>query len=798
MKYLTIIINLLYLANCEPIIIPFHNNLNKTYQNLKEYISIIEYNFFQTNLYIGKPSQKINNIGILISYHNSLIKLFVKSRKYGDGYDAMKSNSINNYTYEANLESEFIEYGIFNDTIYFGNRYFNEEEYKGQFINFIQLNQKDLYVPTNGFVALEYSKFVNFEYFDSDKGIIITFDDYPHKYNLRYKENDLEKLQFDYVEFGDKKIYDIIKFIFSAGNFVQLNSAYSYYFDSLLSCSKIFFDDKYYFKCNEKVDTSAIKITLGNLVLDENDLVIKVDNYKIPLIKFGDFDKNSINFGILYTKKFNLLKIVNNEDFELVRYKTKYTVNMPINILEKLPFSNSFIFKEKSPDGNDIFPIRFLHEIDENNLENLDINIIFKNYNSGFIIELYVIVEDLIEALKKGILIEKFYDDKIISNKLHFLILKDKIIGKMIDNEKKYYIYIIIKKSQYNNNKFDSIQSDISINFDHKKIMSPNMSFSGIIQENEEIQLFFSDISPKFNAPKNNENNTIESLDKKRLFLHITLENSLDYAIINRTTFESVDKIDYYKNSTEFDGFDEYLDKIIIYIDIFNKNLSDLMINIFTKSDKKNFINKGYKIKYYIGKIFDYPYYALPDDKKIKYEKNILNNTLAINITIPNIEKYVYGIYMGISNFTITIIKIFEIDLNISLDITKPIIFFEYYNAIYSKEILSKNKSIIINDIDGIKVNLDKKQYLIITYANISEINDIISYDSFLIKKENNELNEDSHITIIIIVVLIIIILIMIVIYILFRKGIFRNIFKKNEEADESQKKSIPLVKINN
>ena len=557
-------------------------------------------------------------------------------------------------------------------------------------------------------------------------------------------------------------------------------------------------DDYYYFKCSDKFNTSVIKISFGNFVLDENDLVITIDNYKIPLIKFGDFDKNSIDFGIFYTKKFNVLKIENRENFELKRYKTKYTVDMPINILEKIPFSNSFIFKEKSPDGNDIFPLRFLYKIDDNNLENLDINIIFKNYNSGFVIELYVIVEDLIEALKKGILIEKFYNNKIISNELHFLVLKDKIIGKMIDSEKKYYIYMIINKSQYNNIKFGSIESNISINLNYKKLITPNTTFSGIMKKDEEMQLFFSDDTPEINVLRNNENNTIESLDQKRLFIHITLENSLDFAIINRTTFVSIDKIDYYKNTTEFEAIDVYSDKIIIYIDIFNKNLSDLMINIFVKSNQKNSVNKGYKIKYYIGKIFDFPYCVVPDDKKIKYDKNIINNNLAINVTIPNLEKYVYGIYMGISNSIIIIIKIFEIDLNISLDIIKPIIYYDYYNEIYSKSILSTNESIFVNDINGIKVNLDKKQYLIITYANILETNDEVSYDSFLIKKENKELNKNSYTIIIIIVVLIIIILIMIIIYILLRKGIFRNIFKKNEEIEELQAKDIPLMNIIN
>ena len=154
MYYIIIIINILYLVNCEPIIIPFKNNLNKNYQNLKEYMSIVEYNFFQTDLYIGKPVQKMNNICLKISNEKALIKLAIKSSKYNNGYDIMKSNSINNYTYERDLDSDFIEYGIFNDTIYFGNRYFNEEDYKGQFINIIQFNQKDIYFPANGLCGL--------------------------------------------------------------------------------------------------------------------------------------------------------------------------------------------------------------------------------------------------------------------------------------------------------------------------------------------------------------------------------------------------------------------------------------------------------------------------------------------------------------------------------------------------------------------------------------------------------------------------------------------------------------------
>ena len=793
-----IFIKIIFLISCATRIIPFKNNLNIPYQNDKEYMTIVESNIFQTDLYIGKPIQKINNIGFIISYENSLNKLFIKSSKFNNGYDVTKSKSIKNYTYERDIDNKlFIEYGFFNDTVYFGNKILKGENHES-FINIIQLNQNNLYFPVNGFV-FEYSNFVNFEYFDSDKGVVILYDDYPHKYDLRYKEEDLEELLPDYVQFENNKINDIKEYIISNGNFISINYMYAKYFNSLSQCGKIYLDDGYYFKCDKNSYISNLKIRLGNLVFDENDLVLKFDNYKIPLIKFVDSYLNQIDFGGLYTKKYNVLK-PNYPGFDLKRYKKKYEVHMLINILEIIPFSNSFIFNEKSPDGNDIFPLRFLYKIDKNNIENLDINIIFNNYNSGFIIELYIIEEDLIDALKKGILIEKFYnDDKIISEELHFLLLKDKIIGKMVDDGKKYFIYIIINKSQNNNKKYDLIESDISINFEYNKIIIPNIPFSDVLRT-EEIQLFFNDNSSlEFNTLKNNnnENNTnntvIESFRQKTLFLHISLESDLDFAIINRTIFDSLDKIDYYKNSTEIEAYNEYSDKIIIYIDILNKNLSDLMINIFSKSNKKSSTNKGYKINYYIGKIFDYPYYVMPDDNKIKYEQKIENNSLTLNINIPNLEKYVYGIYMETLNSTNIIIKIFEIDLNASVDTSKPIIYYELFNNIYSKQILHSNEIIII---EGINVNLYKKQYLIITYANISETNDIISYDSLLIKKAN-ELNEDSNSTIIIVIVLIIIIILfIIVIYILYRKGILRNIFKKKEEEVESDKTIFPLMKI--
>ena len=52
---LVIILNVLYISNKSRKIIPFYNNLNKYNENNKEYISIVEWNFFQTDLYIGKP-----------------------------------------------------------------------------------------------------------------------------------------------------------------------------------------------------------------------------------------------------------------------------------------------------------------------------------------------------------------------------------------------------------------------------------------------------------------------------------------------------------------------------------------------------------------------------------------------------------------------------------------------------------------------------------------------------------------------------------------------------------------------
>ena len=288
-------------------------------------------------------------------------------------------------------------------------------------------------------------------------------------------------------------------------------------------------------------------------------------------------------------------------------------------------------------------------------------------------------------------------------------------------------------------------------------------------------------------------------MEQNRLIIQISLENNLDFAIINRTSFLSLDKINYYKNSTYIETFEEYSDKIILYINIFNINLDDLMINIFTKNNNKNNYNKGYKIKYYIGKLFDLSYYIVPDNKKIKYEYMINDNILNLNITIPSLEKYVYGIYMGSPNTTL-ITKIFELEINININILKPIIFYEDYNEISSVHIFQNNDEISNITIEGIKINLDKKKYLVITYANISESNDSISYDSFLIKKENEEPDNSMSVAVIIIIIITIILLIVIILFILYRTGIFKNIFnkfKKDEKNDNLLKTEIPLNTLN-
>ena len=791
-----IIMKIYLIFNYSPFIIPFENNLNISYQNLDEFFSIVRFNFFVTYLYIGKPVQKIKNIGLLPVISDEDIKIVVRNSKNNDGYDIDKSNTINNYTYIRENKSEFmVEYAIFNDSIYLGNRKFQGEEYKKKFIHLIQFNQKNLYVPLNGFVFIVNSMYTIFEYFDSKKGVVINFNDYPHKYDLRYNGKDLESIHPNYIRLGNRIAYGINSFAFSYGNVVKLNYLYSSYFNLLYNCDAIYLDkNTFFYKCNKYFNSSEIKITIGDLVLDENDLVITLNTDKIILLLFGPFNSSLINLGILYTKKVQILKVDNSRQIsEMKRYKTKNNINLPIITLEKIPFSNTFLLKEKSPDGNDIFPLRFLHKIDRNNFGNLNITITFKNVKSEFKIELYVILEDLIESLKKGILIEKFYEEKITSDILNFLVHKDKIIGKMIDDEKNYYLYLKIDKSKNNKKKYNSIECTMSINKILDQFINPNTCVSNLIGIENEVQFYFSEDSSMLNVLNNNDTQEIESSDQKRLFIHISLENSLDFAIINRTVFQSFDKIDYYKNSTLFETVEEYSDKIIIYKDIFNRNISDLMINIFTKDNKRGSTNKGYKIKYYIGKIFDYPYYVVPDDKKINYKTKIQNNILDVNITIPNVEKYIYGIYKGFPNSTF-VIKIFELDINLSIDISRPIIFYEFFQEIFSTEAApSMNKEIINSEIEGIKVNLDKKQYLIITYANVSETNDTVSYDSFLIKKHK----KDSSAAIIIIII-IIIILFIIILYILYKKDIFKKILKtKNAKTEVMLEKEIQMMILN-
>ena len=109
---LVIILNVIYISNKSRKIIPFYNNLNKYNETTKEYISIVEWNFFQADLYIGKPVQKIKNIAIVPLDSSYNIKLVVKNGE--DGYDIKKSKTINNFTYIRDInEDNFIEYGIF-------------------------------------------------------------------------------------------------------------------------------------------------------------------------------------------------------------------------------------------------------------------------------------------------------------------------------------------------------------------------------------------------------------------------------------------------------------------------------------------------------------------------------------------------------------------------------------------------------------------------------------------------------------------------------------------------------------
>ena len=274
-----LIMKIYLIANNSPIIIPFNNNLNKTYKDLREFMSLVQWNFFQVDIYVGRPVQKIKNIALLRKSDSANIydyeKISIKYSKDENGYDVCKSKTANNYTYVADANDDmFIEYGIANDSIYFGNRNYKEAK---QFINFIQLNQSQIYFPLNGYISINSNTmFQIFEYFDSKKGVIIESDEYPHKYDLRYKEKDLESLIFNNVKFGDINAYSINKLKCSLGNVIKLNNAYSFYFN-LYSCSKIYFDNNnnYYYKCSENFDTSLIKISIGNLVFDENDLVWK-------------------------------------------------------------------------------------------------------------------------------------------------------------------------------------------------------------------------------------------------------------------------------------------------------------------------------------------------------------------------------------------------------------------------------------------------------------------------------------------------------------------------------------------
>lgn len=738
---------------------------------------------YSTTFYVGHPLQKINIALLEINQNYSLMILGQQTESLENTCDLNKFSDLDNISYVRDINSPIFEYDIINTSIILGTKDNFEKMFINNTIFYILQYNPEYKFPNAGFINLDAinSKNVLFQYINDEK-YFIYLNYSPQNYDLGYKEEYLKRIATLYnLEINGKSTDNINYWGLNIYGFITLSNShiYNYYYDIFYGCSSELINDFRYYFCDLKKDLSKLKIETNKFILDEKDLVFQTNEYKIPLIRFGNLDDHIIFFGIFLLK--NSIFIDNKEIYQ---YNRLENVNIRINRIESFPFHKAFNFKEKSLDGDDIFPLRFIHKIEIDKIEDLNINIKFENAKSEFKVEVIFIIEDFIELFKKGILLENVYEQKLIYDTLHFSINKHKILSLIIDNEKDFYMYFVVKKNEITI-KYNSINCELSIDSQNDNKIEIGKNIIGQIGKQEEIQLYFSN---KRNLLLNtNEENLMPD---ELLIVQISLENNLDFSIINTTILEErKDKNYFYKNSTLFRLVEEYPDRIIIYIDLNNNNVSELMINIFHKNSEGKFENSGYKIKYYIANMFDIPIYKIDSNEKINYEKYIKNDKLSLKIKIPNIKKIVECIVQGYANSTF-LVKIYELEKNYNINIAKPIIYTDSYKNIFSIEFNSTGEDIINKEISDININENKK-YIVTTYGNISDFDDIILYDSYIFEIEDK--NNSSVILAIIIPILIIIIIAAIVgVFYRQKKFCFKN---KELIVNEINEISIQLVK---
>lgn len=769
--FLLFIINIILVTNNDTIILQMSKISMENKIDKEEIILALLYKY-STFLYVGHPPQKIDEIFLEDNKNYSVMILGKESELIGDICDIDKITDLYNYSYYIETDNEIIEYANINTSITLGtiNNIFLD---KNIFYT-IQYNPNYIY-PNSGFINLEHFIKDNLliEYINDEK-YFFYINSKPEYYDLRYKETTLERIHLPLLKINGEIKSNLKFWSFSQYSFITLSTSniYFYYYIFLGCTYQIINDFRYYF-CPSNQDLSKLKIELDDIIINENDLVYQTDEYKIPLIRFGLIDDSTIQIGIYLVKNSLFIDFKSSMFF---RYKNEDPIALRINTIERIPFNGLFNFKEKSLDGNDIFPLRFIYKINRNSLEDLDINFDLKNVNSEFIVEVIIIMKDFIELLQKGILSEKIHNEKLVFNTLKFSINKYKILPLMYDEEKDFYIYFVVKKSDKNYNIYKNLNCELSIDFQNNNIIEIGKNIFGQLGNLDEILLLFKSDT----LLKGRQLEQEASSSSQYLIIQVALENNLDFSIINKTLIKLNNNKNYfYKNCTNFRLVEKYSDKTIVYINMTNKNIDDLMINIFKKN--KNIKNSGYKLKYYIGNLFDIPYYQIFNNDNIKYEKIITNDKLNLKLKIPNINIIIDNMVEGFANSTF-VVKIFEFENNFIIDADKPLIYTDSYKNIFSTEFNSTEDNIINKEINNIKINNNKK-YIITTYGNISDNGDIILYDSFLFVTEQ-EKGRSSYILAIIIPILSIIIIIIIVAYLYYKK---KNCFKKKEENNQKE-----------
>ena len=769
------IMNILPIKNTIPTILKF-KKIQIDEQMDKTEIALSLLYKYSTTIYIGHPPQKISKSLLEFNKNYTLMILAKESEFSENTCDIENLNDIYNNSYYRDIDSEIIEYSIINTSFILGT-----QTNIGNILYNIQY-KPDIIYPNSAFVNLDYlENNILFEYINDEEYFI--YCDVPLKnYDLRYKDTNLKNI-LGYIKINEMKNYHFQYYSLRPNGFITLNTdhMYYYFFDILNGCSYEVINGFNYYFCEENKDLSKLKIELGDIILYEEDLVFKINKYKIPLVRFGQINDKVIYFGIFLIK--SSLYINREVQNHYYKYITENSININLNEIDSIPFHNSFNFVDKSVDGEDVLPIRFIYKIDKINLDNLDIHFEFKNTNYEFLIEVIIVNENFIELLSKGILIENLFNEKLIFNSNNFSINKYKISSFMNDNEEEYYIYFIVKKNNDNESKFNSLNMELMINYQNDDKLDYGKTTIGQLGNLNEIQLGFK------------ENNILLRKDleedelNKVLIIQITLENNLDFCIINKTLLILNQNNNYfYKNSSNFKFIEEYSDKIIIYINLFNRNIDDLILNIYKKNFGNMQKNSGYKIKYNIGNIFDFPYYKIINNKKITYEKLVLNDKMSLKIKIPNIKIIYDNIIKGYANSTFNI-NIFELTKYFDINIIKPIIFTGSYIKILSIEFNSTDEDIISQNITEIKIDKNKK-YLVTAYGNITDYDDIIEYDSFLIEFDEEQDKNTSNISLILGIIIPLIIVILIVVIILYRQHKF--CFKKENKL-LSQKENIEL-----